>query len=67
MVTNTPGGQPETAPALATGAEDQTEEALIAEAHAEVEAALSDIDSDDTEALYARCEQILDDIHSGRF
>jgi len=33
----------------------------------DVQLALEDIDSDDADALYERCEQILDDIHAGRF
>jgi len=39
----------------------------IQEASEDVAAALADIDPDDTQALYKRALQIVDDIHSGRF
>jgi hypothetical protein len=39
----------------------------IDQAETDVQAALSDIDPDDTAALLGRCSQILDDIRRGRF
>ncbi len=45
----------------------QTEDEEVARITADIEAALADIDPEDTKALYARCNQILDDIHSNRF
>jgi hypothetical protein len=59
-------GQRETPFAL-TEKENLTEEQIVEQTTADIEAALADIDSNDTTALYARCEQIVDDIHSGRF
>jgi hypothetical protein len=44
-----------------------SEEQEFNEAYAQVEAALADIDPDDTSALYDRALHILDAIHSGRF
>jgi hypothetical protein len=40
-----------------------SEDQAFNEAYASIEAALGSIDPDDTLALYARCERILDDIH----